>query len=237
MVQAYAILAFPLTAFISWVSERKWTAILFTLLALLFAYHNLWWTHQAHKGALFASEQMTRRYYWRVLFKSRETINQDYYKLLDTNEIFEGERKNVKNIYQNNFEADTSAFNCPIGPIQGTQSLCLDKERQFSPEYEVALSPDAGAWVRASATFQCQWKEWSYWLMTQMIVRYKKGDQVVKERAMRTYRYLHDGETERLYLDCSMPDVDFDRVAVIFWNANGDKPIAVDEVEIEVFEE
>lgn len=236
MVQAYAVLAFPLTAFLSWVLERRWTAIPFLALALFFIYHNLWWTHQAHRGGLFASEQMTRGYYWQVLFKNRENIDPDAYKLLDTDEIFTGERKNIQTIYENNFESDTTAFNCPVDPIEGRQSLCLDQERQFSPEYEVPLQPEAGAWVRASATFRCQWKEWNYWQMTQLIVRYKFGEKIVKERAMRVYRYLDNGQTERLYLDCRRPPEDFDRVTVLFWNAESNKSIAVDEMKVEVFD-
>lgn len=237
MVQAYAVLAFPLTAFLGWTGKRRWTAIAFGALALFFTAHNLWWTHQAHKGGLFASEQMTRPYYWAVLFKNRETISPEVYKLLDTDEIFEGERKNVETIYQNNFESDTTAYNCPLPPIEGKRSFCLDRERQFSPEYEAELAPGDADWVRAAATFRCQWKEWNYWQMTQMIIRFKKEDRVVKERAMRVYRYLTDGETERLHLDVRPPAEDFNRVAVFFWNADGGKPIAVDEVVLEVFGE
>lgn len=235
MVQAYAVLAFPLTAFLSWALERRWTSVPFLALALFFTYHNLWWTHQAHRGGLFASEQMTRGYYWQVLFKNRENIDPDAYKLLDTDEIFTGERKEVRKIYENNFEADTTVFNCPVEPIEGVRSLCLDQERQFSPEFEVPLEPGAGEWVRAAATFRCQWKEWNYWQMTQLIVRYKFGEKIVKERAMRVYRYLDNGQTERLYLDCRAPREDFDRVAVLFWNAESNKPIAVDELKVEVF--
>lgn len=235
MVQAYAVLAFPLSAFIAWVSERRWTAIAFGLLALFFAAHNLWWTHQAHRGGLFASEQMSRAYYWQVLFKNRKNIHPDAYKLLDTDEIFTGKRENVETIYENDFEASAEAYDCPVAAISGTQSICLDQNRQFSPVYEAPLIAETGQWVRATATFRSQWKEWNYWQMTQMIVRYLNGEKIVKERAMRVYRYLDDGETERLYLDCSRPDEPFDRVAVTFWNAESGKPIAIDDLTIEAF--
>ena len=237
MVQAYALLAFPMAAFTDWVMARRWTSIVFGLLALFFAYHNLWWTHQAHKGGLFASEQMTRSYYWGVLFKKKDNIHPDIYKLLDTNEIFTGKRENIQNIYQNDLEADTTAFDCPIEPINGRQSICLDQARQFSPEFEVPLRPGNADWVRASATFRSKWKEWNFWQMTQMIIRFKNGDQIVQERAMRVYRFLNDGDTKTLYLDSSIPPGAFDRVTVTFWNAESTKPISIDDISLETFEE
>ena len=235
MVQAYAVLAFPLASFVDWAGRRAWTAYTFAALCLFFTYANLWWTHQAHRGGLFASEQMNRPYFQRVFL--RYHVPDDVRKLLDTNELFEGERKNVKLVKEENFESDSTAYNCPLPPIEGQHSLCLDAERQYSPPVEAPLSPTDGQWVRAEATFRCQFKEWNFWQMTQFIVRFVNGQEVVKERAIRVYRFLDSGEDKRLYIDSAFPDQAFDKVAVFFWNADGGKPIAVDELKIEVFEE
>ncbi|MCB0566632.1 MAG: hypothetical protein KDD01_19865, partial [Phaeodactylibacter sp.] len=102
---------------------------------------------------------------------------------------------------------------------------------------EVPLSPADGQWVRAEATFRCQYKEWNFWQMTQFIVRFVNGEEVVKERAIRVYRFLDSGETKRLYIDSEFPEQPFDKVMVFCWNADGGKPLAVDELRIEVFEE
>lgn len=234
MVQAYAALSFPLASFASWAGRRAWTAGLFAGLCLFFAYANLWWTHQAHRGGLFASEQMTRPYFRRVFL--RYSVPDDVRKLLDTNEIFEGERRNVRLLKEEDFESDTTAYNCPLPPIEGQRSLCLDAERQYSTATEAPLSPAAGEWVRAEATFRCQYKEWNFWQMTQFIVRFVNGEEVVKERAIRVYRFLDSGETKRLFIDSEFPDKPFDKVTVYFWNADGGKPIVVDELRVEVFE-
>ena len=234
MVQAYAVLAVPLASFVSWAGRRNWTAYLLAAFCLFFAYANLWWTHQAHRGGLFAAEQMNRPYFQRVFL--RHSVPDDVRKLLDTNELFEGERKNVRLLKEENFESDTTAYNCPLAPIEGLHSLCLDAERQYSPPVEVPLSPAGGQWVRAEATFRCQYKEWNFWQMTQFIVRFVNGEEVVKERAIRVYRFLDSGETKRLHIDSEFPEQPFDKVAVFFWNADGGKPIVVDEVRVEVFE-
>lgn len=234
MVQAYAVLALPLASFVAWAGKRAWTAYPFAALCLFFAYANLWWTHQAHRGGLFASEQMNRPYFQRVFL--RYEVPDEVFKLLDSRELFEGERKNVRLIKEENFESDTTAYDCPLPPIEGQRSLCLDAGRQYSPTIEAPLSPADGQWVRAEATFRCQYKEWNLWQMAQFIVRFVNGEEVVKERAIRVYRFLNDGDTKRLYIDSEFPEAPFDRVAVYFWNAEGGKPIIVDEVRVEVFE-
>ncbi len=233
MVQCYAILAFPLASFVQWAGQRRWLAYGFGALCLLFAYYNLWLTHQAHRGGLFASEQMTEAYFWRILF--RYEVPEEVKKLLDTDEIFEGERQQVETLYTSDFEADTTEYNCPVPPIEGQNSLCLDAERQFSPSFEVALSPQEGGWLRAGATFRCQFKEWNYWQMTQFIVRFMNGEEIVKERAIRVYRFLDSGDTEHLHIDTELPEGPFDKAVIFFWNADGAQPIAIDELAIEQF--
>ena len=235
MVQAYAVLALPLASFITWAGRRAWTAYSFAALCLFFAYANLWWTHQAHLGGLFASEQMNRPYFQRIFLRNH--VPDEVQKLLDTDELFEGERKNVKLLKEENFESDTATFYCSLPPIEGGHSICLDAERQYSPPVEVSLSPADGEWVRAEAAFRCEYKEWNIWQMTQFIVRFVNGEQVVKERSIRVYRFLDSGETKRLYIDSEFPEAPFDKVVVFCWNANGSKPIVVDEVRVEVFED
>ena len=235
MVQAYAILAFPLASLLQWmIRQRRWLIYSFTALCLFFSYYNLWWTHQAHRGGLFASEQMTKPYFWRVLF--RYQVPEEVNKLLDTKYIFEGERHKVRSIYENDFEADTTAYDCPLPPIQGQHSLCLGQEQQFSPTYSIPFKPEGRHWLRATASFRCQEKEWDTWRMTQFIVRFMQGEQKVKEHVLRVYRFLDNGTTRELYIDCKYPRKPFDRVEVAFWNADSNKPIAIDDLKVEVYE-
>ncbi|MCB9274811.1 MAG: hypothetical protein H6564_12280 [Lewinellaceae bacterium] len=235
MVQAYAILAFPLASLIQWLlRQKRWLQYGFVALSLLFSYYNLWWTHQAHRGGLFASEQMTKPYFWRVLF--RYDVPEEALKLLDTKYIHEGQRHGVQLIYENGFEADSSATGCPLPPISGQHSLCLGKEQQFSPVYDIPFQPEKRQWLRASATFRCQDKEWDTWRMTQFIVRFKQDDEKVKEHLIRVYRFLDTGQSRELYLDCKFPRKPFNHIEVAFWNADSDKPIAIDNLKIEVYE-
>jgi hypothetical protein len=233
MVQAYVLLAFPLASFTEWALKPRPRALVFGVFCLFFAYYNLWWTHQAHRGGLFVSEQMNRGYFWRVLL--RYEVPEEALKLLDTRHIFEGERQEVRLVYQNDFEADTARYDCPLPAILGERSLCLTAERQFSPTYSFPLQRDEHRWLRATATFRCAEKEWDTWRMAQFIVRFKQEGQTVREHALRVHRFLQNEDTRDIHIDCKFPRQPFDEVEVLFWNADSDKPLAVDQLLVEVY--
>lgn len=235
MVQCYPVLLFPFAAFIYFTSSRKYLPFIIYPIFLFFSYFNLWITHQAYRGGLFMPEQMNRAYFQKIFLKYK--VPEDALKLLDTNSEFKGVPKNMKVIYQNNFENDTDLIDCGIPPIQGQRSYCLTAEHQESPVYKVKVNPEQADWIRATATFRCRNKEWHTWSMANFIIRFYDDGKEVGARFLRVYRFLDDGETERIYFDAKPPRKYFNEVGVVFWNANSDKPLAIDEVQLEAFQE
>lgn len=247
MVQAYPLWAFGLGAMVQWLvevrTERKsgvgFLSKAISLLAIPLAagciYLNLWWSHQAHRGGLFVSEQMTRAYMLKVL--GRFEVERDWLKLLDTREEFKGkERHRVLEAYSNNFESDTLGISTTELAISGTKSLILNKEKQFSPIFSFPR-PTQGFynWCRASVTFQCSPKEWDWWRMTQFVVRFKNGEKTVKERMIRLQRHVDGNESKSIFFDTKFPREYVDQVEVLFWNADSDKTIRLDDLKVEVF--
>ncbi len=234
MVQSYPLWVFPLAALVQWVTARTWRSAIFALLAGSFIYLNLWWTHQAHRGGLFVSEQMTKRYVLKVL--GRYEMQRDWLKFLDINEEYKGgERQNVREILTQHFENDTTAVTTDA-PISGTKSLLLNGGRQFSPEYTAQLLPDTKGWVRATTTFRCDPKEWDTWKMTQFIVRFYNGDQKIKEVSIRLQRHVDGAETKTLFFDTRLPKQASTSVRILFWNADSDKTVRLDDLKMETFE-
>ncbi|MCW5922400.1 MAG: hypothetical protein KIS77_08655 [Saprospiraceae bacterium] len=235
MVQSYPLWAFPLAAFITWISQRNWRKWIFVPFAGVCIYLNLWWTHQAHRGkGLFVAEQMTKAFMLKVL--GRYELERDWLKLLDTKEEFKGsERRNVRELYTNNFENDTTGVTSEA-PIAGAKSLILNNEKQFSPEYALPLNADEQGWLRASVTFRCDPKEWNWWQMTQFVVRFYDGDKIVKERMTRLQRHVDGSEVKTIFFDTKIPGKPFDRAVVLFWNSGSDKTVRLDDLKVEVFE-
>lgn len=244
MVQTYPLLAFPLAAFLEWglvlgrrgyashkFNLRRWLTLVFILLCV---YYNLWLTHQAHRGGLFAAGDMTRSYFWRVL--GRFDRDERDLLLLDTREDFRGKRHDIVRLYDNNFEqSDTAMAACTLPPIEGQRSFCLHAGRQYGPTVELPLAPATDRWLRAGATFRVALKEWNTWRMTQLIVQFWRGEEAIKTRVIRPPRLLSDGETQEIFLDTPLPDEPFDRLTVSFWHADGDKEILIDQLYIETY--
>ncbi len=233
LVQSYALWIFPLAAFAEWVLARSWRQWAFPLVAGLFIYSNLWWTHQAHRGdGLFVSEQMTKPFLLRVF--GRSELDRDWLKLLDTKEEFRGsERQQVQELLVKNFDND-SLSTTTEKPIDGLRSLFLDKNHQFSPEYLIPLEHSDG-WLRAVVTFQCEPKEWEFWKMSQFVLRFYDGDKKIKERMIRLQRHVDGQEIKTIFFDTRLPDQHFDRATILFWNADGDKTIRLDDLRVEWF--
>ena len=234
LVQSYALWIFPLAAFSEWVTERNWRQWSFPLIAGLFIYFNLWWTHQAHRGdGLFVSEQMTKPFLLRVIGRSH--LERDWLKLLDTKEEFKGnDRGKVQELLVKNFDTD-SVSTTTEKTINGPKSLFLNKDHQFTPEYAFPLQHTDG-WVRASVAFQCDPKEWNYWKMTQFIIRFYDGDKKIKERMIRLQRHVDGSEAKTIFFDTRLPNQFFDRATVSFWNADGEKDIRLDDLRVEWFQ-
>jgi hypothetical protein len=234
MVQSYAILAFPMAAFVAVALRGLYSRAIMVAFALFFSYYNLWLTHQAHKGGMLEPGFMTRAYFWRIFL--RYDLPTDTRKLLDTDQDFGESRTDVSTIYENDFESAEVWPECPIPPIEGKGSICIGGGRQFSEAISFALPTEGGRKLRAKAVFRAQNKEWDTWKMAQFIVRIKQDGQVVHERAIRVFRMLNDRETREIYQDILLPRKDFNTVEILFWNADSDKPLAVDELKVERFD-
>ncbi len=239
MVQSYPLWAFPLAAFIDWISQRDWRKWMFVPLAGVCIYLNLWWSHQAHRGnGLFVAEQMTKRYMLKVL--GRFEGEREWLKYLDTKDEFKGsERRNVREVFFKNFETDTTGVTSE-SPISGTKSLILNNEKQFSPAYitnvPMVEADSTPHWVRASVTFKCDPKEWNWWQMTQFVVRFKFSGRIIKERMIRLQRHVDGSEVKTIFFDTKIPPEYFDFMEVLFWNSGSDKTVRLDDLKIEVFD-
>lgn len=236
MVQSYPVLLFPMAYFIDWIFTKK--AIIraaVAALALVFCTYNIWLTHHAHVGGLYKAGFMTKAYFWKTLFKN-EQIESDL-KLLDTTEEFLGTPQNLKEVYSNNFEKDSSTYVTSEQPIEGIRSVFLDGEGIVTPVFFADVKEKKSDWVRLSADFRCDISEWNWWKMTVMKIRLYKGDYVVKERFIRINRFLKNNEERNLFLDLRTDDLKPSRVGIIFdnmWNVN---KTWIDNVKIETFDE
>ncbi|MEM9888549.1 MAG: glycosyltransferase family 39 protein [Bacteroidota bacterium] len=237
MVQAYPVLAIPLAAFLAWIWRQKVWKHAFLAVSALFLYYNFWLIHQAHLGGLLRPGEMTKPYFWGIV--GRFDVAEEKQKLLDTNELFQGERKDVQLLFEENFSTqfvDTLQLNgdYAISPPYGMQ---IDNAHPFSPFFEIEKQtiPKTAKWLRASAHFVVPYKEYNTWMMTQFTVKFMNGEEAVKTKKIRLHRFLENEKWRELWIDTKIPDEAFSKVRVYFWNTESPKQLFVDDLKIESF--
>lgn len=239
MIPSYLLLGLPLAAFLDFAKKHLFAKIGFGILIFGCLALNLFQTWQAHTPyGGFETENMTKAYYWKIFGKTK--FDPEWKILLDTDEEYLGKIKNSKTIYSNDFEevTDSISFHKKHTTSDST-SLYLSQGVQFSPVFSIPFSAgEESDWVRASADFYCESKEWKYWQMTQLIISLEDDDVVKKHKMIRVHRLLEDKNWRRIWVDIKVPKgQNFNNVKVKFWNAGGSKEIWIDDLSMEVFNE
>ena len=237
MIQSYPILLFGVAILLQDVFENQskiiWKSVVSAFLGICI-YYNIWWTHQVHLGGLIDVSNMSPRYLARVI--GRWSITEDVVKLYDTNKIFEGERKKVKVVYTNNFDNDPFLMQADK-KYGGSIAEFVNAERQFTNTYTLPIDSKNGSWLRATADYWCEKKEWESVRMTQLIVSFKSHDVEIKRNAIKLYRFLDDNIARSIYFDVKLPNENFSSVELVWWNTGADKELIIDNLVVEQFEE
>lgn len=239
MIPSYVLLGLPLAAFLGFIKKHFFAKIGFGILIFGCFALNLFQTWQAHTPyGGFETENMTKAYYWKIFGKTK--FDPEWKILLDTDEEYLGSLKNPKTIYSNDFEevTDSVSFHTKH-TISDSTSLYLSQGVQFSPIFSIPFSGNEDVdWIRASADFYCESKEWNYWQMTQFIISLEDNDVVKKHKMIRVHRLLGEKNWRRIWVDIKIPKGQkFNNIKVKFWNAGGSKEIWIDDLRIESFSE
>lgn len=233
MIQVMPMLALPFACFLEMVFEKKMRKILFSIAVGICLYFNLWWVYQAHQGGLWRDET-TQAYFRRII--GRWDVPLEAQKLLDNKydlPFMLTDATDLETVFEHNFEGD-SLKNTEI--IDGNRWLFLDAANQTSDNFNLQpVSIKDNKWLRAQATFRTTTREGNIWSMTQFIIEFKKGNDVIRTNIVRPQRLMGDNETRTIWLDAKVPNADFDSVLVHFWNGGGEKKILIDNLVVQSF--
>lgn len=234
LIQIYPLLAFPLTIVIAWLTAKPLGKWVWIALLVFNIYYSSWWIHQAHKGGAFVAGQMTFPYFYHVVLKPQ--FDRDLYKLLDTNEYFNGAPQNLKGIFQTGFETDSLV--CQFQLPESSVAACLNAEVQFLGPYTFTVNELCTQWLRMEGDFMVMSREYDIWKNAQWVIRFKKGEEVIKTNFIRLQRLLpEDNKLRHIFFDVKIPNAAFDVCDIIFWNADSHHTILIDNLKVSCFEE
>jgi hypothetical protein len=234
MIQIYPMLAIPLAAFLTAVSQNLTRQIIFGVAASVCIYLNLWLTYQGHQGGLWRDD-VTPAYLRRII--GRWDVPIDAQKLLDNKYDFTGEQKDVAVIYENNFELDTSQNIDLQTFINDKRSLFVESTHPMTTHYEIPpLSIKDKKWLRATAIFRSTTREWTDWKMPCLVVDFQEKGESVKYFVLRPHRVMEkENEQKTLWLDIKIPSKSFDQIKFWLQSPDSDKKIMMDDIKFEAF--
>ncbi|MFZ1749065.1 MAG: hypothetical protein WAU01_02690 [Saprospiraceae bacterium] len=216
LVQAYPVLAFPLTAFFQSITKINLKAFLITIFGLFSVHYNFWMTHHCHFGGLFVAGDMTSEYLTSIFLK--DTLPDEALKLLDTRKIYQ---KPISNPLYLITESDSINS---LGPI------CLKDSIQYSPVRRYTL-PATSGWLRVSADFETDHREGEIWKMTQLTLKYYKDGKELRSDVLRVQRHLQQGQKVHLWLDSKLR-YEPDEVEMLLWHADSKTTICAENFKL-----
>jgi len=234
VIQSYALLVFPLAAFLEDILKRKYWRYVIVVVLLFCTWLNLLMTYQANgsfKYGIMEGEATTRAYYWRIFGKTEVSLKDK--KLMDpTEEMPERLESGLKEVYHTDLESVSFADSGTA--LSGKKALKLDKEKQFTDTiYFPAGNAIHHGWYRVYAKVFFPDKEWNVWDQTQFNVGFYKGDKTIKQKMLRIQRITEQGDLHEVYMDIKVPHNDYDKFGMYFWNANSSKVIYIDDIRVE----
>jgi hypothetical protein len=232
MIQSYPIWALCLCAFYQYIFTIKRKFVRFAIIPflLLFLTYNVWLVFHCHTGGLFKGPEMTRAYFFAILGKTK--VEPEVMFLLDNADRYPFKIKQPKLIYFNNFNSDSSVNLIATDSLCSEKQIKLSEHLQFTNEYTIKNEGSIFDWYLISADLKTPSKEWDTWKMSQFIVKFYKGDSLLKENMIRVHRILVDNETKNIRFFAKKPCTSFDRITLSFYNAQSTKTLLIDNLKI-----
>lgn len=236
MIQIYPVLAIPMAAMIQWILEKKYWSYIFWAFSLFCIWFNgmvIWQSHAPGGG--FDTEYMNRAYFWQIFGKTY--VPEEWSILLDNNESFIKNKKNIRTAISNDFENQQDSTGVDTTHHHsGSASTFISPEHPFSAEQLIPLPGNKPGGLQLKAFFYADAKQWDTWRMPQFTINFENKGSVVKQKMIRVSRLLGEKEWKEIGFDTKIPDTEFDKIKVYLWNADGDKSLWMDDLSVSYFD-
>lgn len=231
VVQSYAILSFPLAAFIQFVFNKRMLLLLTLSIIAFCTWLNFVMTYQAYTSkGIMENDMMSKKYYWKIFGKTNiNKLDKKYIDLQD--EIPHQYEHKLKEVYFTDFENDSFADTCQA--TSGIKGILLNKFKQNTQEIFIPINKNKQGYYRATANFFANDKEWNVWKQTQWIITLYHKEQLVKTNYYRIHRIIEPNSWQNINIDIKTPkNTEYDKLSIKFWNADSDKQLQIDDLKV-----
>lgn len=245
LIPSYAILLFPLAAFIAYIFEERklYLKIGIPILFFLCMELNMVMTWQAHApGQILHPEYMTKAYYWKIFGDT--TPKKSDKKFLDVrHELGSTEGMTITPLYRNDYETDTSKNVVTNHVYAGNKAMAIYAHQSTTP-FEISLTElpptSRKSWVRVSARVFYTDIEWDEYAMGQMIVQFiREGDgRAYRGTYVKIQRLFDPWQWYHLEFEMKFPWTvkPTDRMQIYLSNQWGQRNLYLDDLKVDLIQ-
>ncbi len=243
LVQTFALLAFPMAAFVSWVMEQKrWIAWPIYGLLIMGTEINLNFHWQSHGGnnPYWMADGLFRPYYQRVVGRTHfDRYDTRFFEVRSELKDLDGWK--LTPLHQDGFEDDSTLIRSQGRFFEGEFSLMLTPEQEFSPKYEAKLGDigaEPGDWIRVSVQFYFEKYPPVFWDYAQFTLMFLDGDRVIKATPARMHRIGQPGKWTEYEYEMRVPSKTKpeDIVRAYIWHPQAKTPLWLDDFKVSLIE-
>ncbi|MDG1295585.1 MAG: hypothetical protein P8P48_00505, partial [Saprospiraceae bacterium] len=236
LVQSYAIMAFPLAAFVEQLRQRRIQMYVVAPLMIFFIILNNFQIWQSHTAGLFDAEYTNRAYYWRMFFKN--TFEPTDKLLLDSKEAYSGKRTASSVLLSSDFENEDLAESTAAVGKNNTTAQAINNKYPYSKTFIVKDIPLDKKWLSIKADYFTDQKEYDIWSMAALVVEFRKEEKNIKYRHIKFPRLLDTKTWKQIEMTCKFPEKDIDEIrCYIFLPKETPKTYRWDNLSISAFNE
>ena len=236
LVQSYAIMAFPLAAFVEQLRQRRIQLYLVAPLMIFFIILNNFQIWQSHTAGLFDAEYTNRAYYWRMFFKN--TFEPTDKLLLDSKEGYSGKRKASSVLLSSDFENEDLPEGTAALGKNNTTAQAINNKNPYSKTFTIKDIPLDKKWLSIQADYFTDQKEYDIWSMAALVVEFRKEEKNIKYRHIKFPRLLDTETWKQIEMTCKFPEKDIDEIrCYIFLPKETPKTYRWDNLSIQAFNE
>jgi hypothetical protein len=239
MVESYAILIFPLAAFLQFALNFEWKRLIFWPIAVFLVLLNFFQSWQGElTGLNLDFDNNPKAYYWRM-FLNFHPQKSDM-KLLDAPDDYSSTsvRAQVKNLIQKDvMQTLDSVFIDKNVKSSGKSAIFCDGSHEFVVLGDFRVTPKIG-WVRFRANYFIDEKEWN--TQNTPILTFDatdKNGKSLKWIVHRPARYLEIWKWQELYFDLKIENLAVESVRIALWQPHKNaKKMWLRDLEMEEFD-
>ncbi len=197
LIDAYALLAIPLSIFVEKMQKSKILLTIFLVLIGFFTWLNIFQTEQMNRQILI-SEQNNEAF-WLESFGKTE-LNHNALVAFDANELQPKQSIPLKNLHENGFENPLSSdSNFVKQPCATGQYAYRVNVGAFSPAFKTEVKNlQGGRFVKVSLkAYSFKNSVWEIYQKSMLVVEFRRGEKELKWRGMRIENKI--GNTTKIY--------------------------------------